>query len=1134
MFEKSQAVDLLVASMATQWGFVNENDVESAIEELKRNEKSISEGSLSKKLVESGAIASERMNLLAALAQEIINENGSVDAGLNLMAENADISARFENAMGTIAPHSDSLMDSVEDREPTVKFDLPVPENFVETAETVDTREADANTDRSPTGSIPPESSAPGVRPERFEVQRFLAQGGIGKVSVALDKELNREVAFKEIRQDRNVDRDSMNRFLIEAEVTGRLEHPGIVPIYSLGSSEKGMPYYAMRFIRGKSLTQAIQEFYEDEKKESDPSTRQLRFRKLLQDFVSVCNTLHFAHERGVIHRDIKPDNIMVGGFGETLVVDWGIAKTGVSRQENPKSIDDELSKFDQSLIPELSSKLTTQQGDIMGTPSYMSPEQIVGWQDRIDPRSDVYSLGATLYAVLTGQNPYKENSFAALSQKVLAGDLRTPRAVKPDVPKALEAIAIKAMAPKPSERYASAKNLAEDIESWLADEPVAAFRDPWWARAKRWLKRHPAISSGAIASIALTVIGLIIGLAVVGQFNQKLEVANQNLAQSFARETSQRKRAEDNLQVAQAAVEEYLVQVAEDPTLQTPSFSKIRSTLLTTAIPFYEKFLEQEPGDSVIEESRALAMMKIGGIWGETGENEAAIEQFQSAIKIFQQLLANDPQNVATQMSLSDTYGELARSHETLGNSKSAIENSINAVKTFEQLLESKEVDREVVKRKLAIANGNLGAYYFFGGDIKSAEKYVTLSNSYIEQLEQGESLRYLKSVNLNSLGVLENRKQNYRKAWEYLDACFKIVSKLVAEYPGATKYRAHLGSCLYNVTKAFRGMNDPKSAQANFEAALTHQRWLAGNYPTVPAFRTSLAITLSDYGVTNQDLLNDKKKAEACFVESIAISKKLSEEFPELPLFQVRWIKACHNLSLLYSEQQLYDKSMEQAKQALELAVDLEKRFSDRTVYRIQRASTELSMAVLYQDIGQPAKAIEFLKLAQAPMDSAQNVSSSEMDELRLRIPWGFAESYTALSRFAEAADAYQAAIDATDDVSTKHILQMRKAFAYANKGDLNALQVVVSGLESFEQRNSETYFRIAKTYAVCANALGEPESKPFIDAANRSVSALEEAKRRGHFDSDAGLERFTNETVFDVFESFDKFQEFVDDLN
>jgi serine/threonine protein kinase/lipoprotein NlpI len=337
----------------------------------------------------------------------------------------------------------------------------------------------------------------------RFRILRAHARGGLGAVFVAHDEELHREVALKEI-QDRHADHPpSRARFLLEAEITGGLEHPGIVPVYGLGHYPDGRPFYAMRFIRGASLKEAIASFHQGDVPGCDPGQRTLAFRALLGRFVDVCNAMAYAHSRGVLHRDLKPGNIMLGSYGETLVVDWGLAKA-VGLPE------DQTRPEEGSLRPALASgSAPTQMGQALGTPQYMPPEQAAGHLDRLGPPSDVYSLGATLYCLLTGQAPFASDADGQILQRVCRGEFPAPRRVKRSVPAALEAICLKAMALAPTDRYGSARALADDIEHWLADEPVSAWREPLRVRAGRWTRRHKPLVSGAAAA-------LLVGLAAL------------------------------------------------------------------------------------------------------------------------------------------------------------------------------------------------------------------------------------------------------------------------------------------------------------------------------------------------------------------------------------------------------------------------------------------------------------------------------------------------------------------------------------------------------------------------------------------------------------------------------------------
>ncbi|MFI5454102.1 MAG: serine/threonine-protein kinase [Isosphaerales bacterium] len=234
---------------------------------------------------------------------------------------------------------------------------------------------------------------------ERFRTVRLYARGGLGEVFLAIDSELDRQVALKELQAYHAHDPVSQSRFLREARVTGRLEHPGIVPVYGLGRYTDGRPYYAMRFIEEETLAQAIERFHEPEGALREPGMRELAFRRLLRSVIDACNAVAYAHSRGVVHRDLKPENIMLGRFGETLVVDWGVARP----LADPNG---ELSD-ESSLGPLADESSLTRPGSVIGTPQYMSPEQAAGNLARVEPASDIYGLGATLYCLLVGHGPF-------------------------------------------------------------------------------------------------------------------------------------------------------------------------------------------------------------------------------------------------------------------------------------------------------------------------------------------------------------------------------------------------------------------------------------------------------------------------------------------------------------------------------------------------------------------------------------------------------------------------------------------------------------------------------------------------------------------------------------------------------
>jgi serine/threonine-protein kinase len=339
----------------------------------------------------------------------------------------------------------------------------------------------------------------------RFRILRLHDQGGLGNVFVALDRELEREVALKQLKDEFASDSQSRARFVLEAEITGNLEHPGVVPVYGKGNTDLGRPYYAMRFVRGDDLKASTDRFHHEPGSGGDTAARQREFQKLMRRFLAVCETVAYAHDRGVIHRDLKPRNILLGPYGETLIVDWGLAKVvGRGDLEAP------VEPAEGVLRPTSGSGLQpTMAGQRLGTPAYMSPEQARGEVDRVGPASDVYSLGATLYYLLVGKPAFRDDDVSETLRKVERGLFPPPRQAKPGADRSLEAICLRAMALRPEARYASPRALADDIERWLADQPVSAYREPFSARAYRFLRRRKQWVAAAGALLVAALIGL-------------------------------------------------------------------------------------------------------------------------------------------------------------------------------------------------------------------------------------------------------------------------------------------------------------------------------------------------------------------------------------------------------------------------------------------------------------------------------------------------------------------------------------------------------------------------------------------------------------------------------------------------
>lgn len=306
--------------------------------------------------------------------------------------------------------------------------------------------------------------SAPGVDPvsetrERYALTSLHATGGIGRVWLARDGQMGRDVALKELRPEQADNALLRARFLREAQITGQLEHPGIVPVYELARRpDTGQPFYTMRFVKGRTLSDAARAYH---LKRAAGQFDSLEFSTLLNAFVVVCKTVAYAHSRGVIHRDLKGQNVIVGDFGEVVVLDWGLAKL-VNRTDEEDQTPAVSMEHDAAGKEDL-----TMQGDTLGTPSYMAPEQAAGRLGLIDHRTDVYGLGAMLYHLLTGKPPFSGANVAEVLRKVESEEPIPPQQLWAETPPTLQAACLRALAKQPSMRFASASELAHEIEQW-------------------------------------------------------------------------------------------------------------------------------------------------------------------------------------------------------------------------------------------------------------------------------------------------------------------------------------------------------------------------------------------------------------------------------------------------------------------------------------------------------------------------------------------------------------------------------------------------------------------------------------------------------------------------------------------
>ncbi len=764
---------------------------------------------------------------------------------------------------------------------------------------------------------------------QRFRILRPHARGGLGAVFVALDSELDREVAIKQLLDDRADDRASRSRFLIEARITGGLEHPGIVPVYGLGTHGDGRPYYAMRFIRGESLKEAIDHFHA-EPLPGGPAgpagSRDLALRKLLRRFTDVCNAIDYAHSRGVLHRDIKPANIVVGKHGETLVVDWGLAKPSGHVEPGTES-------GERLLMPSAGSGSSeTLPGSAVGTPAYMSPEQAEGRFDRMGPRSDVYSLGATLYCLLIGKPPFA-GEVADVLRAVQRGEVRPPRQLDPGIDPALEAICLQAMAPRPEDRYPSGRALADDLDRWMADEPVSAWHEPPMRRARRWARRNRTAVTGAAAALMAGVVGLLAVLAVQTR-------AKAALADSNAELTRSRAAVQARYDLAIEAIETFHTGVSEDFLLKQEQFKDVRDRLLKSASDFYGKLGALLGRESDLASRRAVgqANFEVAKLTEKVGRPEDALAAHRQVLAAREALAADPRADAEIRADVGRSLTAVAGLLQATGRTAEAETTYLKAENLLTELASANR-GAAPVRAALADCRSQRGALLHMSGHEDDALSVYRLARADQETLAAmvgatADSRRDLAATILRVATLLADTDDTSEAEAECRKA-LAIQQKLADDHPAVTQFRSaladvhnKLGSLLEDIGKSsaaeaeYRkalalyqeladdnpavtevcgqlasGHNNLASlladtgrsseAQAECREALRIQQKLADDHPAVTQFRSALANSHDLFGILLRNA-GRSSEAEAEYREALALRQKLFDEHPAIPQFQ------------------------------------------------------------------------------------------------------------------------------------------------------------------------------------------------------------------------------------------------------
>jgi serine/threonine-protein kinase len=895
-----------------------------------------------------------------------------------------------------------------------------------------------------------PTQDVPAAAAGRYRVLRAHAKGGLGEVFVALDTELHREVALKEIQAHYAGHAASRSRFLLEAEITGGLEHPGIVPVYGLNAYPDGRPYYAMRLIQGDSLKEALTRFHRA------PNFRGAAFRQLLRRFVDVCNAVAYAHSRGVLHRDLKPANVMLGPFGETLVVDWGLAKV-VGRDRTGADAAAEATLQPTSA----SSQVETVAGTALGTPAYMSPEQAAGRLEELGPASDVYSLGATLYALLTGHGPIEGTDAADALRRVQRGDWAPPRQLQPAIPVVLDAVCRKALALRAAERYATPLALAADVDRWLADEPVSAYRDPLTVRLARGARRHRTLVAGAAAAVLVAVV--------------TLTAATGLLAAANRREQAERTKANANFQLAVQAVGRYYTQVSDSPELKEHGLEKLRTRLLETAAEFYEKLVQEEGSDRALHSEQAAAHWRLGQLYQDTGRHREAEATFRQGLTLREQLAAaaDDP----------DAHSAVAEMHHRLGW-------------LYQNTGRVAEAEAEL-KQALAILEPLVA-------DHPAAAAY------------QG----YL-AANYNDLGILYKRTDRAAEARTAHEKALALRERLVQAHPDVLAYQEGVAESQGNLGSLHWAQHQLPLAGAAWQADLRIHQELVRQQPTNLAYQRDLASCQYNLGFFYDDS-GQSALAEQHWREALTAREKLAREHPAVLHFQKDLAESCNMLAGVYKGTQRFEQSTALFRQALDIWERLTRQHPEVPEFLTERGGVCCNLGMNQADQGNAQQALDWFGRARTALEDVlkRDARNVEAQQYLFITSYHQAQALTGLKRHAEAVAVWDWA-ERVITGSYRPQVRSSRAATLARAGDYKQATAQADEVARSDKLPGPSLYGLARAYALSAAAVKQDTQLLAADSDRRAeqyaacaVQMLTRAKtvgylrNTGHLKSDEEL--------------------------
>ena len=789
----------------------------------------------------------------------------------------------------------------------------------------------------------------------RYTLTRVHGKGGLGQVWLAVDEHLKRQIALKELRPERG-DRDGSRRLVREAQITGQLEHPNIVPVYELAAGpDAARPFYTMKFLRGDTLAERIDAYH---KRRTAGSADPIELRQLLNAFVDVCNAIRYAHSRGIIHRDIKPANVLLGDFGEVIVLDWGLAKS-VDQPDD-----------DQRPIVVSDSIEATHEGKVLGTPAYMAPEQADGQIAQMDAKTDIYGLGAVLFAILSGNAPHRLSSVrtpgsggaagktsametAAYLRQISTGP--TPQLIEsaPWSPPPLDAICSKAMAKKRSERYETAAELAADVERWLADEPVSVYRDPWQERARRSLRRHRALARAIAAALVIVAIVATVSAVVVNASRRQVEraLAAETDALGTAEaalesERAARAEATRRFREARNAVDKSLTGVSEVLTF-FPGVEPLRLELLEEAARDLEQLANERSDDVDLRAESGRALIRLGDVRQLTGKNDAALKAYRAAAKLFGELSLEAPDRPEFVVEQAHNQTRLGVLFTTIGPHDDAMQAFDSAESTLGELV-SRFPDEANYRHTRAGLALNRATLLQKVGDLSGARKVLESAAAELTVLAKsgaaavGETLAHTE----RELGFVLYALGRSDEAVAKLRSAIATFGRLCLQRPDHPPHVQGLAAARVSLANILRPLGRDREAAEEYRAAIDDFAALLRSRPGVPVYREDLALTRTNLA---QLLYTAGRcpEAKAEGLEALRGIDELTSANPDVHRYQEELATTTVVLGLILRDLNEDELAGQAIRGAIDRLDELSAIVRDAPVYRLRQAVATSTLA-------------------------------------------------------------------------------------------------------------------------------------------------------------------------------------------